>query len=97
MIRYEWVVEADDDIGDLYDVVHWETLTEAKRYAATLPVTFPERINIALVRDTIGDVDENIECRQWAYLEDGKLPTTFKYASGGEGADVPKRFHKETL
>ena len=33
---------------------------------------------------------EGLEDRQWAYIEDGKLPEEF---DGGE--KVPKRFHEE--
>jgi len=79
VIRYEWIVETLDDRA------HFDRLAEAKRYAVDKPCH-----DIALVRDVFDAVDQNLNDRQWAYLEDGKMPAAFD-----GGAAVPKTFIDE--
>ena len=45
---------------------------------------------LVLIRDTFNAIDEDLVDRQWAYVQDGKLPEFFD-----GGSRVPKRFHAE--
>jgi hypothetical protein len=84
---YEWVVELVDAHGDISNVTHFTTKPEALSYASAPPPGF--HYEIGLVRDVIGD-DEDLEDRQWAYLENGKLPPHFD-----GGTPVPIHFLKQ--
>lgn len=93
MIRYEWLVEtieADDEHNDICDVWHFDTFRAARKVADEL-IAEGWRVEVGLVRDQINNIDEDIDDRQWAYLEDGALPKEFD-----RGAKVPARFRKET-
>jgi hypothetical protein len=96
MTSYEWVVEAlegeEDDIGN---VSQWPTFAEAIQHAA-YERGQGERIQIALVRDVHVE-DCGLQDRQWAYLEDGKLPERFSDSAGNDASRVPKRFSKEVV
>jgi len=91
MIRYEWTVELleGEDIVDLY---FGDTLKEVLRQAGDTPVGCTKHIGV--VRDRY-DSGEDLVCRSWAYMEDGKLPERFEDAMCVEVAKVPARFHKE--
>jgi hypothetical protein len=78
-LTYEWAIETLDSNGDIYDVDHSETF----------PTDIPENADVALTR-IIGNDQDGIKHRQYAYLADGKLPETFE-----NGVRVPKRFHVE--
>jgi hypothetical protein len=90
MIRYEWVIETVDAYGDIQSVWHNDKFKEAAATAAFLKADGEQRVEVGLVRDDINDYDENLEDRQWAYLEDGVLPAKFD-----GGAKVPKRYLAE--
>lgn len=89
MIRYEWVAETLDEYGDIVDVTHADTFLQIQHIARQIEADGKE-VAVGLVRDRINDVDEDLEDRQWAYLENGVLPKRFD-----GGATVPKRFLKE--
>lgn len=90
-IGYEWVIEPEDNDGDIIEVSHRDTLREALEDAdAYLENPEVADVAIGLVRDA-GDEIEGVQDRQWAYLEDnGELPYEFD-----GGARVPQRFHEE--
>ena len=90
MIRYEWTVELleGEDIVDSY-------FAECYERALTFAVNASSDcvVRIGVVRDRY-DSGEDLVCRSWAYLEDGKLPERFEDAYGREIVKVPARFHK---
>lgn len=83
-VSYEWAIETVDEHDDIIDVDHADTLAEARHRLDS-----NQRQQIALVRDTGSDL-EGLCDRQWAYLENGKLPEAFD-----GGAKIPKRFFDE--
>ncbi len=95
--NYEWIVEELDvlpgaEIGeddDIIDVHHFDTFVEARAWASDN--IYPCRIG--LTRD-VGNDDEGLTDRSWAYVENRKLPEFFTYCPE-LGAKVPKRFHEE--
>lgn len=89
MIRYEWVIETIDEHEDIIDVDHANIFAQANK-KADLSRAEGKTIEVALVRDRINDVDEDLDDRQWAYLKDGKLPERFD-----GGAAVPKKYAQE--
>jgi hypothetical protein len=96
-VNIEWLVEALDyyegcgDDPDIFEVVHRDTYAEALATAAQAEL--PTRIG--LVRDRGNDVEGIID-RQWAYINDGKLPARFDWGGGEDGgALVPARYHRE--
>lgn len=89
-VTYEWVIEEVDADGDIINVDHTDTLADALK-RMQYPVDDSNHNQLGLVRDTWSKDDPgNLEDRQWAYVEDGKLPAEFD-----GGAKVPKRFHAE--
>ena len=97
-VTYEWLVDFVDEDGDIIDVYHADTYAEALKWAQDsdfLQSREFHHADIGLVRDVGNDL-EGITDRQWAYIEDGKLPERMDWG-GGEtgGAKVPQRFHKE--
>jgi hypothetical protein len=91
MIRYEWVIETLDG-EDIQDVDHRDSFPEAQKAAGAL-ISSGKDVRVGLVRDRFNDFDYDLEDRQWAYLEAGKLPEEFMDASGNDGSKVPGRFH----
>ncbi|MFZ9064186.1 MAG: hypothetical protein ACO22U_11180 [bacterium] len=87
-ISYEWDNEFVDRHGDIEDHHHGDTL-EYLEPPQTIPDANGYTRELVLVRDVWNDWDGVVD-RQWAYVEDGVLPTEFTY-----GAKVPKRFHVE--
>jgi hypothetical protein len=88
MIRYEWVIEELDEYDDIRDVDHADTYARAEVKAAALRAG-GKRVEVALVRDTL-TIDGMVEDREWAYIENGKLPARFD-----EGTPVPQKYRKE--
>lgn len=93
MIGYEWIVEEVEETGvenevDVIDVNHWDTYRQAVQRADMLRAE-GKQVQIGLTRDS-GDETDGLQDRQWAYLEDGRLPPQFD-----GGARVPQRFHAE--
>ena len=87
-ITIEWLVEeVEDDLpdADIVDTHCLPTLAEARAFAAQCELP----VRLGLVRDR-GDDLEGLIDRQWAYVEDGKLPEFFD-----GGVLVPARFHNE--
>lgn len=87
-VRYEWDIETvDRESDDIIDHDHADTLNDFS------PVRFQceshEFTRLVLVRDG-GE-----PFRQWAYIEDGKLPDRFRDANEVERAKVPDKFHRE--
>ncbi len=76
---YEWIAETMDG-EDAVDV----------RGADTLADLAPEPHEHVGLCKSIGDEDEGVIHRTWAYLQSGKLPETFE-----DGSAIPKRFRKE--
>ena len=89
MVGYEWVIEAVDEYGDIQSITHADILSKAFEYKDFFHTEGWERVEIGLVRD-VGDDIDGLQNRQWAYLEDDKLPATFD-----GGAKIPKRFLEE--
>jgi hypothetical protein len=86
-ITYEWVVECLND-EDIIEVRH------ESNYAAAVAVTPKDGTpyQIALVRDRHNNIDEDLEDRAWAYIEDGRLLETFD-----NGIAVPKKYRDEVV
>ena len=82
---YEWDIETIAPWGDILDHNHEDRLCD-------LP-PLEEGQRLVLVRDRFCDFDGLID-RQWAYVEEGKLPERFDDGQV-ELAKVPQRFHKE--
>lgn len=86
-VIYEWCYETIDENGDIIDNDHADKLAEFNEARKTE--------QLCLVQN-IGDDDNGLEDRNWAYVKDGKLPQFFSDAMGEFiGYEVPKRFHKE--
>jgi hypothetical protein len=79
---YEWTYEVPDAHGDITEQEFYDSLRECM---AAAPLT----AEIALVR-IVGNDDEGVLYRGYAYMEGGTLPPTFD-----DGARVPQRFHGE--
>ena len=85
-VSYEWDVEVvDAETGDILEHNH------ANRLVDHWPITGANE-RLVLVRDKY---DYFVHDREWAYVENGKLPEYFEDGLGRQGAKVPKRFHKE--
>jgi hypothetical protein len=86
-VIYEWCYETIDENGDIIDNDHEDKLTDFNENRKTE--------QLCLVQN-IGDDNNGLEDRNWAYVENGKLPQFFSDAMGKFiGYKVPKRFHKE--
>lgn len=81
-MTYTWIIEETDDCGDVVNTSEG-TLTEVFDIAENLVDGF----KIGLCRT---DEKTYMQERQWAYVENGKLPQRFDL-----GAVVPKKFHAE--
>jgi len=90
MTRYEWVIETVDEYEDIREVNHADTLTMALLDATLEAEATGMRVDVGLVRDALDNIDGSLKDRQWAYLEDGKLPEQFD-----GGASIPQRFKRE--
>lgn len=90
-IRYEWDIETwrDDEIVD-HD--HRDRLHDFGGEELTRAVA-EDGYRLVLVRDRFANDD--LVCRSWAYVTDGKLPDQFLDAYDNPVATVPKRFIKE--
>jgi len=90
----EWLLEELEDgepDADIYDTRCGDSYAEVKAWASDLDRPY----RIGLVRDK-GNDEEGLVDRQWAYIEDGKLPERFDWGGGEDGgAKVPARYHKE--
>ena len=89
-VTIEWLVEELDSNGDIYNVIHCDTYAAATKAAGWSD----SETDIGLVRDRGNKVDGLLD-RQWAYLQDGKLPERFSDSGGNEGPLVPPRYHLE--
>ena len=89
-ITIEWLVEELDSNGDILNVHHCDTYAHARKVAGWSDYN----TDIGLVRDRGNDLDGLLD-RQWAYLEDGRLPERFSDSGGSEGPLVPAKFHFE--
>jgi hypothetical protein len=93
-ITYEWIVETLDtepvDDPDIIEVDHFDLYKYAAEFSAAHQ---PSRV--ALVRE-VGNDDEGLIERMWAYVRDGGLPEHFEFATDlVVELRVPKRFHDE--
>jgi hypothetical protein len=86
--KYEWVVEEFDKHDDIVDINGYDTFDEAAAHAAGAPMH-----RIVLVRN-VGNDDEGLVDRQWAYLSDGLTGTLPDNFDDGNGAKVPKKFKR---
>lgn len=95
---YEWTVELIQDYrdgcNDIVDSNHFDTYTDAKRYADSLTIPYSHYIDIGVERRGY-DADGDLVNTAWAYIADGVLPESFEDAYGRTVAKVPARFHKE--
>ena len=83
MVRYEWIVEEVDQHDDIIDTFAWYTPQEMIA-AIKHPIADGLHYEFGVVRDSISNDGELID-RQWAYVENGKLPDEFD-----GGSKVPK-------
>ena len=85
---YEWSLETLDENHDIMDCNFEDTLTFDKGSL--------EGNDLCLLRN-IGNEEEGLIDRVYAYVKDGKLPAYFESEMGGEGNSykIPERFHKE--
>ncbi len=82
-IYYEWVYE--EYCGeDIIDPLFSETLKDANKN-----IQGQENYKIALVRNK-GNSDNGLTDREYAYIDNGKLPCRFD-----GGSVIPKKFYKE--
>lgn len=91
-VRYEWCIEtvADDEVQDIIDLDHRDKFSQVK-WALSEDAETGCFYRIALIRDQFSTDDPNdLIDRQWAYVENWKLPAEFD-----GGAKVPQRFHRE--
>ena len=88
--EYEWTLEPIDEHGDIIDADFSETLTPLKQWGDAAALN-PEatRQDLGLVR-TVGNDDEGVVERTWAYGTADGLPAEFE-----DGHTVPQRFFKE--
>jgi hypothetical protein len=89
VVGYEWTIEAVDEYGDIQDNDHRDSLKKSRESAEFFKSQGWSKVEIGLVRNVGDDVD-GLQDRQWAYLEDDKLPIKFD-----GGAKVPVRFLQE--
>ena len=86
-VIYEWCYETIDEYGDIIDNDHADKLSEFNEERKTE--------QLCLVQN-IGDDDNGLDDRHWAYVKDGKLPEFFADAMGEfTGYKVPQKFHAE--
>lgn len=83
--HYEWVAEeiTDDEYEDIIDCNYCDTYKDAVKFCEG------KKSQIALVISK-GSMAEGLQDREYAYLENGRLPECF---DGGK--KIPKRFHEE--
>ena len=87
-VSYEWVAEPVDQHGDIIDPIFGDTFNDVRDVDAA-DFENAVAVNIALVRN-VGNDDQGLQDRQYAYLTGGILPNEFN-----EGADVPVRFIRQ--
>lgn len=86
--EYEWCIETIDDYDDITDLDFSDKISSFKiSDLAYNPVAGEPKKRLVLVR-SVGDNDEGLQDREWAYLEGGALPKEFT-----GGTQVPLRFH----
>jgi len=84
---YEWVFEELDENGDIVDPLFSDSFKEAKSYRDQMVSNYG--YDIALVK-YIGNNEDGILDRQYAYIKDEALPATFP-----DRTKVPVKFRKE--
>ncbi len=87
-IGYDWIVETVDEHGDIVDADVSTKLVDAL-FAMRFPLPENQHYELGLVRDR-GSFSKGLVDRQWAYVENGVLPSVFD-----EGAKVPKKYLSE--
>ena len=91
-VNYEWAFEITDLNNEIIDHNFFDKLSDSNGHFDRMPPG--EFATLVLVRTT-DDGD-----RQWAYVEDDKLPEYFSIPEGDgnyyeTATRVPKRFHNE--
>ena len=81
-VSIEWVLEEMDG-GEIVDVQHPESYQQALAWCD------------ADARYRIGLVKDRIDCRSWAYIEDGVLAEYFTDSYGEEVGKVPTKYGRE--
>lgn len=85
-VAYEWDLETVDKHGDIQD--HWH----ADKVSDLMNEPEPddgEHYDLVLIRE-IGNEEDGVISRSWAYVEAGQLPEEFD-----SGHKVPSRFQRE--
>lgn len=85
-VIYEWVVELMDEQGDIETSNYFTRLEDALTFVAS----WGGSARVALMREEVCEDDGDVLDRQYAYIVDGTLPSTFDY-----GAKVPKSAQEE--
>lgn len=96
MVTYEWDFESwdYDENGDVIDIDHDH---RDNLDGCTLEHIGPYEggeIKLVLVRN-VGNENDGLTDRTWAYVVDGKLPTHFANAYDRPQTKIPQRFHHE--
>jgi hypothetical protein len=96
-VYYEWTVEIVEDLtdpdSDIIDTTACDSLKQALHFMGY----DPEHSRLVLVRN-VGNDDEGLTDRLWAYVDDGKLPDYFEASAGNEtSVRVPAKFHQELV
>lgn len=91
-IQYEWQIEECDAHDDIITSTAYDSLTELKR--CYTPTNEDGGINrIVLVRSTYSY--EDLDDREWAYVDNGTLPTHFIGSNGRPTTPVPAKYLKQ--
>lgn len=88
-VDYEWDIEAMDG-EDIVDHFHSDALS----YQADELRDALKAGTLVLVR-TVGNEDDGVTDRTWAYVKDNALPERFLNAYDIPCAKVPQKFHNE--
>lgn len=86
MINYQWDYESVDEYGDIINHNHADKLADFGMEDITN--------SLVLVCD-IGNEQDGLQERSWAYVVDYTLPEYFSDAAGLHTRKVPAKFHKE--
>jgi len=89
-VSYEWSIESVDIYDDIQDSDFSEKLSSFSKSDLDHDPENPEYHKALVLVRNVGNEDDGLQDREWAYVINKQLPKVFD-----RGADVPKRFHKE--
>jgi hypothetical protein len=98
-VHYEWdaeqvnITDIDPETGEPYNDVQDHNHNDIDTVLSEIAEEGC-RVDVVLVRN-VGNEDDGLVDRQWAYVEDGKLPEFFEDAYQKPLCRVPQKFHVE--